>query len=105
MIDIATERLLSLSEAAKIFPPAREGKPTHPATIWRKIVSGELEGLHLGTRLVTSLEAIQRWAERQTEAALKKTSRFQRARAGNLHGKRREAELARIKAQCEALGL
>ena len=102
MIDIATERLLNLREAAKLFPSVRSGKATCHATVWRKIVCGELEGLHLGTRWVTSVEAIQRWAERQTEAALKKTTRFQRRAYENLHGKRRKAQLAKVDAELEA---
>ncbi|MGA2703161.1 MAG: hypothetical protein ABSH35_18950 [Isosphaeraceae bacterium] len=105
MIDIATERLLNLPDAAKVFPSARAGRPTHPATIWRKIVCGDLEGLYLGTRWVTSLEAIQRYADRQTEAALKKTVPFQHRNAKNLHGKRREVQLAGVDAECEAAGL
>jgi len=89
----------------KLFPPAVAGRPTHPSTVWRKIVRGDLEGLYLGTRWVTSAEAIQRWAERQTEAARNKTVPFQHVRANNLHGKRRKAQLAKVDAELEALGI
>ena len=71
MIDIATEKLLSLPEAAKLIPSCRNGRPTHPATIWRLINRGQLEGVYLGTRWATSLEAIQRYLNAQTEAALR----------------------------------
>ena len=102
MIDIATERLLNLREAAKYFPSARQGKATCHATIWRKVVTGELEGLHLGTHWVTSVEAIQRWAERQTEAVWNKKSRFTRRVSENLHGKRRKAQLAKVDDELDA---
>jgi hypothetical protein len=105
MIDISTERLINLPDAAKMFPSARCGKPTHPATIWRKIVSGELEGLYLGTRWVTSLEAIQRYADRQTEAALKRVGKAPHPKAANLQSKRREAELARVRAELASIGI
>lgn len=107
MIDIATERLLNLNEAAKLLPSARKGRPVHPATIWRQIASGKLEGLHVGNRWITSVEAIQRYLEEQTEAALRKIGRHPKGERldGVRHHNRREAELARIADECEAIGL
>jgi hypothetical protein len=70
MIEIASETLLTLKEAAGRFPPSRAGRPTHAATIFRLIQSRKLEGIRLGGRWVTSLEAIQRYADRETRAAL-----------------------------------
>ncbi|MGO9599982.1 MAG: hypothetical protein ACLP7Q_18485 [Isosphaeraceae bacterium] len=105
MIDIATERLINLPEAAKILPSARAGRPVHPSTVWRLIVSGELEGLYSGNRWITSVEALQRHLERKTEAALNKANGVQRPKAKNLHGKRREAQLAAVDSELKAAGL
>jgi hypothetical protein len=70
MIDLANETLLNLPDAARRIPPSRAGRPTHPATIFRLIQSRKLEGIRLGGRWVTSIEALQRYAERETLAAL-----------------------------------
>jgi hypothetical protein len=70
MIDIATETLLALKDAAARIPSSRAGRPTHAATIFRLIRAGKLEGIRLGGRWVTSVEALQRYADRETRAAL-----------------------------------
>ena len=70
MIDIATETLITLKDAAARIPPSRAGRPTHAATIWRLIRARKLEGVRVGGRWVTSLEALQRYADRETLAAL-----------------------------------
>jgi hypothetical protein len=70
MIDTATEHLLTLEQAASRIPISRGGRPCHPATIWRWIASRKLEGVRIGSRWLTSVEAIQRHAERETLAAL-----------------------------------
>jgi hypothetical protein len=70
MIDIATEQLLTLQQAADREPVSRGGRPVNQTTIWRRIKDRELEGVRLGCRWVTSVEALQRYAERQTLAAL-----------------------------------
>jgi hypothetical protein len=75
MIDLATESLLSLSDAARLIPPVRRGRPVSFQCVLRwvlvgsKTPSGELvklEALRLGGRWVTSLEALQRFAESLT---------------------------------------
>jgi hypothetical protein len=105
MIDIASERLLNLPGAARMLPPARAGRPVHPSTILRLIVAGELEAIHSGNRWITSVEALQRYLERKTEAALSKAGGVRRFGAKTLHSKRREAALAQVQAECEAAGL
>ncbi len=104
MIDVSKERLLNLPDAAKIFPSARAGRPVHPSTVWRLIVSGELEGLYSGNRWLTSVQALQRHLERKTEAALSKANGVQHPKAKNLHGKRRERDLAAVDAELANAG-
>jgi hypothetical protein len=73
--NILQENVLSLTEAAKIPPPARGGKKCHISTLLRWILKGaksptgervRLEGVRLGERWVTSREALQRFVERLT---------------------------------------
>ncbi len=70
MIDLAAETLLTISQAARIRPPARGGRPTHSSTIYRWITRGirgcKLEAIRLGGTLYTSREAMQRFADRLT---------------------------------------
>lgn len=64
MIDVTTESLLTLSEAASILP----GRPS-VATLWRWRVRGargrRLESVVLGGKVYTSREALQRFAYQQ----------------------------------------
>jgi hypothetical protein len=78
MIDLSTESVLSLRDAAKLLPPARLGRPVSFACVWRWVLSGaraatgqkvKLEALRLGGRWVTSREALQRFAEALTPRA------------------------------------
>src|SRR5262245_56351012 len=66
---------LSLSQAARRFPPFRENKPVAPSTVFRWIASGvrlpdgsrvRLEAVRLGGRWLTSSPAIERFIARQT---------------------------------------
>ncbi len=70
MIDISTEHLLSLNEAAKLRPLGRGNRPCNISTVFRWVKNGvkgvKLEALRLGGALYTSREAIQRFAERLT---------------------------------------
>lgn len=64
MIDISTEQLLTLADAAKLLP----GRPSSCA-IWRWRTKGvrgrKLESLSLGGRVYTSREALQRFARQE----------------------------------------
>jgi hypothetical protein len=75
VLDLTTEKALPLAEACRIVPPARSGKKTHLSTVLRWILKGaksptgemvKLEALRIGSRWVTSREALQRFAERLT---------------------------------------
>src|SRR4051794_41100940 len=75
--DMLSEKLLSLAQAARRLPPLRADRPVSPATIWRWVAAGvrlsdgstlRLEAVRIGGRWVTSVEAMARFAERQTAA-------------------------------------
>ena len=74
-IEIRNETLLTLSQAARLLPPSRQGKPVTLSCILRWVLDGvrspsgekiRLEAIRLGPKWVTSQEAIQRFADRQT---------------------------------------
>jgi hypothetical protein len=75
MLDLTNETPLPLAVAARLVPPARGGKRTHLSTILRWILEGtrgpsgetvRLEAVRLGSRWMTSREALQRFADRLT---------------------------------------
>ncbi len=70
MIDIQAETVIALTQASKLIPPGRSGRPVHPSFFVRAIKSRELEGIRSGSRWLTSMEAVQRWLDRQTAAAI-----------------------------------
>jgi hypothetical protein len=74
MIDLKTEQLLSLCEAARRLPPGRRGRPVHFSCVLRWIMDGvrtphgkvQLEAIRMGGRWITSVEALERFAAAQT---------------------------------------
>src|SRR6516165_2362215 len=75
MFDISSESTISLTQAARLLPPGRRGRPVSLSCILRWVLTGatgpsgervRLEAGRLGARWVTSREAIQRFAERLT---------------------------------------
>ena len=70
-IDLDTERVLSLSDATKALP-SLGGKRLHPSTIWRWCKHGlggvRLEYARLGKRIITTHEAIGRFAQALADA-------------------------------------
>jgi hypothetical protein len=75
MIDLACETPITLAAACRLVPAGRNGKRTHFSTLLRWIVDGakapsgarvRLEGLRIGNRWHTSLEALQRFADALT---------------------------------------
>ena len=84
MIDLQQENILSMSEAAKRMPRIRSGRRVHIATLYRWATSGvsgvKLETLRVGGTLCTSMEAIQRFAERCTDPSAKPSTSASRRR-------------------------
>jgi hypothetical protein len=104
MIDLANESLMSLSQAAATLPAGRQGKRVHPGTVLRWILRGvrtpagtvQLEGVRLGGRWLTSREALQRFADRQTPDCSPPAPVPQRSGARRRHLERVEEELTRL---------
>jgi hypothetical protein len=67
VIDISTEKLLSVKEIARLLPPTRGGRPTHVSTVLRWILHGtrgrRLEAVRIGKNWFSSFEALSRFAE------------------------------------------
>ncbi len=70
MIDLQSEKLLSLTDAAKALP-AIDGRRPHVSTMWRWCKKGvrgvRLEYVRLGHRVCTSMEALTRFSQRLAE--------------------------------------
>src|SRR5262249_55058423 len=67
-IDITTEQLLSLADAAKRLPGGRPGRKRHVSWFLRH--KDDIELIRLGGQWYTSVEALQRYVERSTEAPI-----------------------------------
>ena len=69
-ININSEHLLTLADAARALPALRGERKIHVSTLYRWISHGtrgvRLEAVKIGRTLVTSREALQRFAERLT---------------------------------------
>jgi hypothetical protein len=74
-IDLKTESTTSLAQAARLLPPGRRGRPVSLSCVLRWVLSGvrlpsgeivRLEAIRLGGRWLTSVEALERFADRQT---------------------------------------
>jgi hypothetical protein len=73
MINIHTERLISLRDAIKLLPPGRGGRPIHVASMYRWVSRGvrqiRLESVRIGGTVYTSREALERFTIRLTAIA------------------------------------
>lgn len=73
-IDLQHETLLSLSQAANRLPASRRGRPVHLSCVYRWVLEGvntpngkvRLEAIRMGGRWLTSVQALERFAEAQT---------------------------------------
>ena len=65
MIDITAERVLSLTQAARLLPRRRRGRKPSPSTLYRWAKRGlrgvRLETVRVGGTLCTSVEALNRF--------------------------------------------
>jgi hypothetical protein len=74
-IDLKTETTISLVQAARMQPPGRRGRPVTMSCVLRWLLKGcrgpdgemvRLEGVRIGGRWITSIEALERFATRLT---------------------------------------
>src|SRR5438067_1404994 len=75
MLNLTTEKPISLATACELIPPGRGGRRTHLSTLLRWVLKGSkapsgqlvrLEAIRVGGRWMTSAEALQRFAEALT---------------------------------------
>jgi len=75
MIDLTEETTINLKQVAEHVPVGRRGRPLHLSTVLRWILHGtkapsgqivRLEGIRLGGKWITSVQAVQRFSERLT---------------------------------------
>jgi hypothetical protein len=74
-IDFRSEQIIDVRrEAPAYLGLGRGGRPVHISFFIRAITRGinghKLEALRVGSRWITSVEALQRWAQRQTAGAV-----------------------------------
>lgn len=73
MIDVSSEHLISLAEAARSLPARRAGKRPHVSCIYRWTTTGcrgvVLESVQIGATRCTSREALERFFGALTAAA------------------------------------
>ncbi len=79
-IDFRSETIIDLRhQAPPYLGQSRGGRPVHYSFLIRAVTKGvngqRLEAVRIGKRWVTSVEAIQRWAERQTDGRGPETGR------------------------------
>lgn len=71
MIDILSENLVSLADAAKLLPRRRGGKRVHQSCIYRWCLNGlkgvVLESIQIGGTRCTSKEALTRFFNRLSD--------------------------------------
>lgn len=98
------ERLLTLTEAAKTLPRLN-GKKIATTTLWRWATKGErgirLENLRIGRRIVTSVEALERFTVALTDLPPETRPRNGKRRE-NAPKPRTDRERARAMARAEA---
>lgn len=102
---------VSFSQAARLIPPGRGGRPTSPSTLWRWARTGcrgadgqtvRLEVARMGCRWLTSRPALERFLARlngQQPRPLAPPAQLSKRSA------RRQAEIARAQAEATRLGV
>src|SRR5262245_13337342 len=95
---------LPLREAAKLFPPRRQGKPLHPSTL-RRWMAGGCRGVVLRSAMVGAVPMTKAsWCE-DFILELTAQARGQEAPAIPVRSARREAELAQVEDQLDRRGV
>ena len=88
-IDITTEQVLTLRDAAKLLPRRRRGRKPHFSTLWRWATRGlrgvRLETIRIGNCLCTSHEALQRFFDLLSAEDGSSATRVRRAPARRRH--------------------
>ncbi|GMU22147.1 MAG: hypothetical protein AMXMBFR13_22350 [Phycisphaerae bacterium] len=101
MIDLSTEQVISLAEAARRLPRRRAGKKAHVSCVYRWTTAGckgvILESVQVGGTRCTSVEAIQRFIERLTTGGT--------AAPTVRTSQRREREIAAAEKRLQAVGI
>jgi hypothetical protein len=117
MISFATERLLTMGEAARMLPRFRQGKRVDIATVFRWALRGvkgvKLETIQIGGRKCTSAQALQRFFEALTAQAtggavddpLALVRRDKALRACGVRARTERGREAAVKAALEREGL
>ncbi len=107
MIDLNRENVISLREATKLVPPMRRNRPVNLSTVWRWALRGsrgvKLETLRLPGGLVTSREALQRFAVRLSGG--EPTAETPSPGADPARKARRRAEIQAAEARLRARGI
>jgi Protein of unknown function (DUF1580) len=110
---LVRESWISLSQAAKLFPPARRGRPVSASCVWRWFKEGvrtadgrrvHLEALRVVNRYVTSEEAVRRFILAQQPGSAAGSPDTRDRPAPRTPGQRALAD-ARAAKKLEAVGL
>ncbi|MCC9602884.1 DUF1580 domain-containing protein [Stieleria sp. JC731] len=71
-LNLLTEDVISLTEARNFLPEVRGQKRPHVSTVWRWSLRGvggvKLETVKIGSRIVTSKQAVTRFIAATTES-------------------------------------
>jgi hypothetical protein len=99
-IDFKTETIIDLKrEAPAYLGKSRNGRPVHYSFLIRAVTKGvnghRLEALRVGSRWLTTIEALQRWCESQTDSTVMTPER-RTAAARNHAAERAATELKKL---------
>jgi len=107
-IDLNREQVLSLAEAAQTLP-APDGKHVATSTVWRWCKRGirgvRLEYARIGRRMVTSREALTRFANRLAERDAEEEEAAGGAAIPRRTTRQRQRDFERAEAELDVAGL
>ncbi len=106
MIDISTEKLISLADAAALFP-GRDGATVHPETVKNWARRGKkgirLESILAGPRRCTSIQAVQRFLEALAAVPPGRTGVHEACAAAQVANRSKRERDKAVKAACGSL--